>query len=67
MPRGAMNSLASGTYQLFAAVALQIHCKAISVLPFDGYHGVFEGHAKRMFRFLSEASEIKRLAPQLTA
>lgn len=64
-PTKALTSLAAGTDQLFAAVALQIRCTLVSVIPFEGYDELLEGDARRMFRFLREASEIKRLALQL--
>ncbi len=61
-PTSSIGSLAAGTDQVFAAVALQVRCRQVVVLPFEGYDELLEGDARRMFNFLlSRAAEIKRL------
>ena len=61
-PSSVLSALAAGTDQMFAAVALQLGCRLVSVLPFEGYEDLFEGDSRRMFRFLREASDVERLS-----
>lgn len=60
-----LSSLASGTDQLFAAATLQLRAKLVSVLPVDRYEDEFEGDARRMYRFLRDASEQVNLSSKL--
>ena len=61
----AMSSLAAGTDQFFAAAALQLRLKLVSVIPFEWYEDMFEGDARRMYRFLRDSSEQVNLALRL--
>lgn len=60
-----VTSLAAGTDQVFAAAALQLGSRLISVIPFERYEDVFEGDSRRMYRFMRDHSEQVNLSLNL--
>jgi hypothetical protein len=58
----AISSLASGSDQLFANVALQLGIPLLTVVPSIDYENCFDGESLRDFRFLCIHSEIINLS-----